>query len=109
MGKAATRVLEAFGYQVRRLETVCCGRPLISKGLLDRALENVRANLQVLGKAADEGMPVIGLEPSCLLTFRDEYLDLVPGPEAQRIAKKHFFCWKSFLTQVASINIPIRP
>ncbi|MCZ6753173.1 MAG: FAD-binding protein [Acidobacteria bacterium] len=90
VGQAATRVLEAFGYQVRRLATVCCGRPLISKGLLDRALENVRANLQVLGKAADEGIPVIGLEPSCLLTFRDEYLDMVPGPETQRIAKNTF-------------------
>ena len=90
VGKAATRVLEAFGYQVRRLETVCCGRPLISKGLLDRAVENARANLRVLGEATGQGMPVIGLEPSCLLTFRDEYPDLVAGPQAQRIAQNAF-------------------
>ena len=90
VGKAATTVLEAFGYQVRRLETVCCGRPLISKGLLDRAVENARANLRVLGEATGQGMPVIGLEPSCLLTFRDEYPDLVAGPQAQRIAQNTF-------------------
>ena len=90
VGRAATKVLEAFGYQVRRLATKCCGRPLISKGLLDRALENARANLSILGAAIDRNMPVIGLEPSCLLTFRDEYPDLLPGPEAQRIAKNSF-------------------
>ena len=90
VGKAAIRVLEEFGYRVVRLETKCCGRPLISKGLLDRALENARANLTLLGQAIDRGLPVVGLEPSCLLTFRDEYPDLLPGPEARRIAGNSF-------------------
>ncbi|OFW11270.1 MAG: hypothetical protein A3G20_08415 [Acidobacteria bacterium RIFCSPLOWO2_12_FULL_59_11] len=90
VGQAATLVLEAFGYRVMRLETQCCGRPLISKGLLDRAVENARANVTILHKAADQGMPIIGLEPSCLLTFRDEYPDLLPGAEARRIAENSF-------------------
>jgi Fe-S oxidoreductase len=82
--------LEAFGYRVVRLNTVCCGRPLISKGLLDRAIENARVNLAILSKATDEGLPIVGLEPSCLLTFRDEYPDLIPGDEARRIAANSF-------------------
>ena len=90
VGKAATAVLEAFGYNVVRLQTVCCGRPLISKGLLDRAIENARANLAILGKAVNDGLPIVGLEPSCLLTFRDEYPDLFPGPDAQRVAENSF-------------------
>ncbi|MBI4465761.1 MAG: FAD-binding protein [Acidobacteria bacterium] len=96
VGQAAVQVLEAFGYQVVLLETRCCGRPLISKGLLDRALENARANLALLGDAVERGLPVIGLEPSCLLTFRDEYPDLLPGPEAQRLAQ-HSFLLEEFL------------
>jgi len=83
-------VLEALGYQVHLLATKCCGRPLISKGLLDRAVENARANVAILGKAIDRVMPIIGLEPSCLLTLRDEYPDLLPGPEAQRVAQNSF-------------------
>ena len=90
VGQAATLVLEAFGYRVIRLVTQCCGRPLISKGLLDRALENARANVAILRKAAEHGMPILGLEPSCLLTFRDEYPDLLPGAEARRIAENSF-------------------
>ena len=90
VGKAAVEVLEAFGYRVVLLETRCCGRPLISKGLLDRALENARANLVLLRDTVERGIPIIGLEPSCLLTFRDEYPELLPGPEADRLAKNSF-------------------
>ena len=90
VGIAATRVLEALGYHVYPLAAKCCGRPLISKGLLDRAVENARANVGILGKAIAEGMPIVGLEPSCLLTFRDEYPDLLPGAEAKRVAQNTF-------------------
>ena len=90
VGRAATLVLEAFGYTVVPLKTVCCGRPLISKGLLDRAIENARTNLAILSKATDAGLPIVGLEPSCLLTFRDEYPDLFPGFDAQRVAENSF-------------------
>ncbi|OFV96250.1 MAG: hypothetical protein A3H28_10245 [Acidobacteria bacterium RIFCSPLOWO2_02_FULL_61_28] len=90
VGRAATLVLEAFGYTVVPLKTVCCGRPLISKGLLDRAIENARTNLAILSKATVAGIPIVGLEPSCLLTFRDEYPDLFPGFDAQRVAENSF-------------------
>ena len=90
VGIAATRVLEAYGYRVRPISGKCCGRPMISKGLLDRAVENARENLAMLNAIADRRIPVVGLEPSCLLTFRDEYPDLLPGAEAQRVAQNCF-------------------
>ncbi|MBI2817453.1 MAG: FAD-binding protein [Acidobacteria bacterium] len=90
VGIAATRVLEAFGYTVRAISGKCCGRPLISKGLLDRAVENARSNIALLRGAADRRIPIVGLEPSCLLTFRDEYPDLLPGAESKRVAQNAF-------------------
>ena len=86
VGQAAVRVLEAAGYRVERLQTQCCGRPLLSKGLVSRAIENAQANISILSRAVSKGLPIVGLEPSCLLTFRDEYPALLPGPQTQRIA-----------------------
>ena len=90
VGQAAVRVLEAAGYRVMRLQTQCCGRPLLSKGLVSRAIENARANVGILNRAISKGLPIVGLEPSCLLTFRDEYPDLLPGPQTQRITANSF-------------------
>lgn len=86
IGLAAVDVLEAAGCTVvLAVGQVCCGRPMISKGLLERARECVRANVLALAEYARRGTPIIGLEPSCLLTLRDEYLDLLPG-DADAIA-----------------------
>ena len=90
VGIAATRVLEAYGYRVRPISGKCCGRPMISKGLLDRAVENAQDNLDMLDAIADRRIPVVGLEPSCLLTFRDEYPDLLPGAAAKRVSQNCF-------------------
>lgn len=89
VGVAAVEVLEAAGFQVQ-VETrqACCGRTMISKGLLDRAKRVAERNLEQLDRLAGEGRHIVGLEPSCLLTLRDEYLDFFPGdPRAQRVAR----------------------
>ncbi|HEX6293180.1 MAG TPA: FAD-linked oxidase C-terminal domain-containing protein, partial [Herpetosiphonaceae bacterium] len=86
IGIAATRLLEALGYTVllpRRL--VCCGRPMISKGLLGAARRLAQAQLEWLVPYAAHGVPIVGLEPSCLLTFRDEYLDLLDDPRCEAL------------------------
>ena len=91
IGQAAVRVLEAAGYAVllpRR--PICCGRPMISKGLLDDAKALARQQLEWLAPYAEAGMPIIGLEPSCILTFRDEYPDLLDDPRATVLAKQSF-------------------
>jgi FAD/FMN-containing dehydrogenase/Fe-S oxidoreductase len=87
IGAAAVRVLEAAGYEVLLAEHGCCGRPMISKGLLDQASAAAARNVSALAPLAEQGLPIVGLEPSCLLTLRDEYLDLLPDdPRAKAVA-----------------------
>jgi FAD/FMN-containing dehydrogenase/Fe-S oxidoreductase len=91
IGRAAVQVLEAARYKVllpRR--AVCCGRPLISKGLLTQAKDLARAQLDWLAPYAAAGLPIVGLEPSCILTFRDEYPDLLDDPRAAALARNSF-------------------
>jgi FAD/FMN-containing dehydrogenase/Fe-S oxidoreductase len=83
---AATRWLEAEGYRVTLADRRCCGRPLISKGMLVEAREHARYNLARLAGPARRGLPIIGLEPSCLLTLRDEYPELLRSDEAKVVA-----------------------
>jgi len=75
----AADVLESAGYEVvipkKRL---CCGRPLYDWGFLGRAKKLLRQTLDGLAPQLDEGLPVIGLEPSCVSVFRDELLGLYP-------------------------------
>ncbi|MDR7483658.1 MAG: FAD-linked oxidase C-terminal domain-containing protein [Armatimonadota bacterium] len=87
VGRAAVRVLEHLGYDVRVPPVACCGRPMISKGLLDRAAAQARENVRRLVPYARAGVPIVGCEPSCLLTFRDEAPDLLPGEDAQTVAR----------------------
>ena len=79
VGHAATELLEAAGFEVVLANKKCCGRPMISKGLIDDAKEVARHNVRELGPYVKQGIPVLGCEPSCLLTLRDDYLDLVEG------------------------------
>ena len=89
VGIAATQLLETLGYEVvlpRR--RVCCGRPMISKGLLAEAARRGRAQLDALAPYVAARLPIIGLEPSCLLTFRDEYPDLLHDPRTTALAEQ---------------------
>ncbi len=90
VGQAAVEVLERAGFQVVLARLECCGRPMISKGLLGQARQAARRNLAALAPLVDQGAALVGCEPSCLLTFRDEYLDLVDGPEAERVARRAY-------------------
>ncbi len=87
IGKAAVEVLEALGFTVILPEKRCCGRPLISEGMLEKASENARYNIASLSQYADAGIPIIGCEPSCTSTFTDDYVALISTPEAKRVAE----------------------
>jgi FAD/FMN-containing dehydrogenase/Fe-S oxidoreductase len=87
IGKSAVELLEGLGYDVILAEAGCCGRTMISKGMLGAAKEAARRNVEALLPLAEQGIPIVGCEPSCILTFRDETPDLVPGPAAQVVAK----------------------
>jgi Fe-S oxidoreductase len=91
IGKAATQLLEAAGYEVRLAQQrKCCGRPMISKGLAEEARENADFNVGQLYPFVESGYSIVGCEPSCILTFRDEYPDLVKNPHAADVAKASF-------------------
>jgi Fe-S oxidoreductase len=88
--RAALRVLTASGYRVRMPEVrgrpLCCGRTYLSVGMVDKARDEARRVLDSL----TGDLPVIGLEPSCLLTLRDEYRSLLPGGAANALADRAF-------------------
>ena len=99
VGKAAVALLEAAGFKVELADAPCCGRPMISKGMLDAAAANAAHNVSLLHAYAGQGIPIIGCEPSCLLTLRDEYPQLVPGPEAHTVAQ-HSYLIDEFLVKL---------
>jgi Fe-S oxidoreductase len=78
-GVALTEVLETAGFRVQLADMVCCGRPMISKGLLGQAAKQAVTNVTRLYDQVRDGSWLVGCEPSCLLTLRDEYHDLVPA------------------------------
>ena len=91
--RAARAVLEAAGYRVHVAQPpegerpLCCGRTFLSAGLVEEARHEARRMLAVLAPWVDRRMPVIGLEPSCLFTLRDEFLAMLPGAETQALAE----------------------
>jgi Fe-S oxidoreductase len=87
VGRAAIELLEAAGYSVRLESGGCCGRASISKGLLDQAKTMAADLTERLAPYAERGVPIVGCEPSCLLTLREEHLALAPGdPRTQAVA-----------------------
>jgi len=92
---AAQQVLEAAGYQVRfnvvpGQRPLCCGRTYLSAGLVAEAKAEARRCLDVLMPFVNRGVPVIGLEPSCLLSMRDEFLGFGYGEEAKKLSRSAF-------------------
>lgn len=98
---AAQRVLQAAGYTVHLNQRpgerpLCCGRTFLSAGMVDQAKAEARRTLDALVPFVKRGVAIVGLEPSCLLTLRDEFLDYGYGDEAQLLAK-HSFLFEEFL------------
>jgi FAD/FMN-containing dehydrogenase/Fe-S oxidoreductase len=88
IGEAAVELLETGGYRVVLVDRKCCGRPMISKGMLAEAREHARYNVARLYPYAARGVAIVGLEPSCLLTLRDEWVDLLRTEEARTVARQ---------------------
>jgi FAD/FMN-containing dehydrogenase/Fe-S oxidoreductase len=83
IGSAAIELLERAGWDVRLAGTGCCGRASLSKGLVDDAKNKARSLHERLS-STEPGSPIVGCEPSCLLTLRDEHLALLPDDDAVR-------------------------
>jgi Fe-S oxidoreductase len=98
---AATEVLQAAGYDVVLPGHRCCGRPMISKGLVAQARTAARETIEKLAPFAEQGVPIVGLEPSCLLSLRDEYFSLLPGDARVPLVAEHAFTFEEFIAGLA--------
>jgi Fe-S oxidoreductase len=113
---AAMRVLQAAGYQVHVASKsqqghgsgqghLCCGRTFLAHGMVDQARVHAQALLQALLPFAERGIPIVGLEPSCLLTLRDEALvmglgDMAHTVSAQAVLFEEFLARESHAGQL---------
>ncbi|HET8530161.1 MAG TPA: FAD-linked oxidase C-terminal domain-containing protein, partial [Methylomirabilota bacterium] len=110
IGRAAVELLEAGGYRVQLVDKKCCGRPLISKGMLDEAKAHAEWNVARLHPWVVRGAAIVGLEPSCLLTLRDETVELVRTDEARQVAAASFLLEEFLLREKArGLTLPFRP
>ncbi len=94
---AALAVLTAAGYRVHLPKSVngtarplCCGRTFLSSGLVDEAKAEAARAVAALLPYAKRGVPIVGLEPSCIFTFRDELPSMQPGEDSKLLAKQTF-------------------
>jgi FAD/FMN-containing dehydrogenase/Fe-S oxidoreductase len=114
--RAAIRVLQAAGYRVHVAQPpkdgdrpLCCGRTFLSAGLVEEAKTEARRMLAALAPWVSHGIPVIGLEPSCLFSLRDEFSVLLPGTEA---LAKHAVLFEEFLaaeSDAGRLNLKLKP
>jgi len=92
--RAALAVLRAAGYLVHLpraaddARPLCCGRTFLSAGLVDEARAEARRMINALKPFVERGVPIVGLEPSCLFSLRDEFLSMLPGADADALSKQ---------------------
>jgi len=114
--RAALRVLEAAGYSVHIAREaaggrpLCCGRTFLSAGMVDEARREARRMLDALLPFARRGVPIVGLEPSCLFTLRDEFGVVLPGAETEALASQALL-FEEFLARehdAGRLALPLR-
>ncbi len=86
-GIAAIKLLTSLGYSIRTVNHSESARTFISKGMIRKARKVIRKNIEVLGKIISEELPLVGIEPSAILGFRDEYPELA-GDDMKETAEK---------------------
>jgi FAD/FMN-containing dehydrogenase/Fe-S oxidoreductase len=114
--RAAQQVLEAAGYKVHFNQRegerpVCCGRTFLAAGLVDEAKREARRLLDTFMPYVERGVAIVGLEPSCLLTLRDEFLQYGYGEEAVKLSKLAFL-FEEFLvreTSAGRMDLKLQP
>jgi len=113
---AAKRVLEAAGYQVHLNVTqgqrpLCCGRTYLSSGQFEKAKAEAQRTLDFLMPFVERGVAVVGLEPSCLLSMRDEFLQYGFGEQAQALSEAAYL-FEEFLLHAHStgaLSLTLKP
>jgi FAD/FMN-containing dehydrogenase/Fe-S oxidoreductase len=115
--RAALAVLTAAGYTVHLpraadgARPLCCGRTFLAAGLVHEARIEARRMIAALKPYVERGVPVVGLEPSCLLGLRDEFLSLLPGGDSAEVAMNAFL-FEEFLAReraAGRLNLALEP
>ncbi len=109
---AAHKVLERMGYRVidptpAGERPLCCGRTFLAAGLVEEARAEARRTVAALRPFLEADVPVVGLEPSCILTFRDELAALLPAAEAGLLPERSFLL-AEFLMAPGAPELPLR-
>lgn len=106
VGIDAFELLTALGYEVIILNHEESGRAYLSKGFLEEAKEIANINIEIFAPVISDKIPLIGIEPSAILSFRDEYLRLADNkPKAEKLAKNVFTIEEFFKNEIAKGNI----
>ena len=106
--RAAERVLRRAGYAVMAAPVpdggrpLCCGRTFLAAGMVDAARDEARRTIAALEPFVANGVPIVGLEPSCLLTLRDEFTVLLPGAASAALAKSAVFFEEFVAAEIAT-------
>jgi Fe-S oxidoreductase len=110
IGIAAVRVLEAAGFQVQLAPRVCCGRPMLSQGLVEDARRQAKRNVELLYPLAEQGLPILICEPSCAAAFHEEYHDLLPGDPRVAVLAEHVHLIDDWLAAqfAAGLALPLQ-
>jgi len=108
IARAAVEVLERAGFQVEIPPVdLCCGRPLFDQGMLDTANRWLKRAVATLGPMCKAGKTIVGLEPSCLLTFRDELPHLFPrDPAAAKLAQSALMLDEFLAREAPDLPLP---
>jgi FAD/FMN-containing dehydrogenase/Fe-S oxidoreductase len=111
IGEAAVRVLERAGYAVELADVSCCGRPMIGKGMLYETRSLIQREAPALARRVADGTPLLGTEPSCLLTLADEWAELAPGAETRKVAAASHLVdsWLVKQIQTGRCELPMMP
>ena len=113
--RAAVAVLEAAGLRVHLPRAagrpLCCGRTFLAAGLVDEARLEAKRVVEAVGPFVEKGMAVIGLEPSCLFTLRDEFKVMLPGPETDALADRAQLFEEYLAAESAAgrLELPLKP
>jgi len=110
---AAMRVLRSAGYRIDTPTVpgrpLCCGRTFLNVGLVDEARTELQRTTGALKPFVETGTPVVGLEPSCLLTLRDELPALLPGPESEAIGSGTYLFSEFLVREGVVEDLDLRP
>jgi FAD/FMN-containing dehydrogenase/Fe-S oxidoreductase len=115
--RAAAEILAAGGYRVETARPadggrpLCCGRTFLAAGLVEEARTEARRTVEALKPHIAAGRAIVGLEPSCLLTLRDEFTALLPGAESGAVAERALL-FEEFLVgenDAGRLDLPLAP